>query len=138
MAASLPTQCGHLPCLLAAEDHEGDPYPDPPSEFDREQNLIHSNLSRQELGGTALSTIPLLIAHKPIASREWGRSCHGSSCNTDGSLDSNAQCLADGATTSEKALLNGPMINYLQGQLRSAEVPDGAPPRVGSFSSLGG
>jgi hypothetical protein len=50
----------------------------------------------------------------------------------------NAQCLADGATTSEKALLNGPMINYLQGQLRSAEVPDGAPPRVGSFSSLGG
>ena len=77
---------------LAAEDHEGDPYPDSPSEFDREQNVIHSNLSRQELM----------------------------------------------ATTSEQALLSGKMINYLQGQLRSAEVPDGATPRVGSFSSLGG
>jgi hypothetical protein len=40
--------------------------------------------------------------------------------------------------TYKKALLSGPMINYLQSQLLSAEVPHGASPRVGSFSSLGG
>jgi hypothetical protein len=51
---------------------------------------------------------------------------------------SNAQCLADGAAISVKALLSGPMINYLQGQLLTVEVPNGASPRVGSFSSLGG
>jgi len=70
MVASRPTQCGHLPCLLAAEDHAGDPNPDSPPRFDREQNVIHSNLSRRQLGWTALLTIPLRIAYKPIASRE--------------------------------------------------------------------